>query len=74
MLIDEDFSHWTSQANTLLTEKYAIDIQDAGLDDVYLARHYHQGCSPVDFVDWFAKKHDLIPLDSFWINGLVERS
>ncbi len=72
MLLDEDFSHWLSHTNTLLVEKYAIDIQDTGLDNVYLARHYHQGCSPPDFVGWFGEKYDLIPINPCWVSGLLK--
>ena len=49
-----------------------IDIQDTGLDNVYFARHYHQGCSPPDFVGWFAEKYDLIPINSCWVSGLLK--
>lgn len=72
MLLDEDFLQWLSQTTTLLVEQYGIDSQDAGLENAYLERHYHQGCSPPDFVGWFAEKYDLVPINPCWVSDLLK--
>lgn len=45
---------------------YAIDTDDAGIDDEELARHFADGGRPEDFVRWFAEKYDLDRRDSYF--------
>lgn len=45
---------------------YAIDTDDAGIDDEELARHFADGGTPEDFVRWFAEKYDLDRRDSYF--------
>jgi hypothetical protein len=39
---------------------WCISINDAGLDDEDLTRHWRDGGTPEAFVAWFAEKYDLI--------------
>ena len=57
---------WKRRVNALMKRDYAIDTDDAGIDDEELARHFADGSSPEDFVSWFAEKYDLDRRDSYF--------
>lgn len=54
------FDLWKDDVSQAMKRKYCIDIADAGLDDNQL--NSFQDMLPEEFVDWFGKKYDLIPI------------
>ena len=54
------FEVWKNNVDQAMKKKYCIDISDAGLDDDQL--NLFQNMLPEEFVDWFGKKYDLIPI------------
>jgi hypothetical protein len=55
------FAKWRSAVNRRLKAIYAITINDAGIDDEFLASHWDMKQSPYEFVEWFGIKYDLDP-------------
>lgn len=57
---------WKRAVDEIMKRDYAIDADDAGIDDDELARHFADGGTPEDFVRWFAEKYDLDRCDSYF--------
>ena len=53
------YREWRASVDEHLYRIYCITIEDAGLDDEYLAKHWRSNESPCEFVGWFGNKHDL---------------
>lgn len=51
---------WIAEVDLKFRREWRINAADAGLSREDLKRHWADGLSPVDFVDWFAEKYDLI--------------
>lgn len=50
---------WTVAVDRLLKRDWCVSVNDAGLDDEDLTRHWRDGGTPEAFVAWFAEKYDL---------------
>ena len=64
MVADEGYLSWRVAVDRHLDATYCITIEDAGLDEDRLLRHYRTNESPRNFVEWFGDKYDLSPNDS----------
>lgn len=51
---------WIAEVDRTLRREWRITAADAGLSREDLKRHWTDGLSPIDFVEWFAAKYDLI--------------
>lgn len=51
---------WIAEVDRKLRREWRISAADAGLSKEDLKRHWTNGLSPIDFVEWFAEKYDLI--------------
>lgn len=51
---------WITEVDRELRREWRISAADAGLSKEDLKRHWADGLSPIDFVEWFAEKYDLI--------------
>lgn len=51
---------WIVAVDRLLKRDWCISVNDAGLDDEDLTRHWRDGDAPEAFVAWFAEKYDLV--------------
>jgi hypothetical protein len=55
-----DFAEWLRLANANLTNRYAIDFRDAGLDEEELRRYAAGFPEREEFVSWFGERYDLV--------------
>jgi hypothetical protein len=62
---ETSFARWRGAVNRRLKEIYMITIDDAGMDDEFLASHWQMKQSPYEFVEWFGIKYDLDPKSAF---------
>lgn len=62
---------WKKLVGELLLREYAITLNDAGLDDDELERHYNSQRDPADFVRWFATKYDLTSRSELTFTGRI---
>jgi len=60
------FSSWKRAVEQLLKLNYAISTEYTGLSDHDLRTHSEQRKNPKDFVDWLAKKYDLVSTTSIY--------
>ena len=51
---------WIAEVDQKLRREWRISAADAGISKEELKRHWSDGYSPIDFVEWFAQKYDLI--------------
>lgn len=51
---------WIAEVDRKLRREWRISAADAGLSKEDLKRQWTDGLSPIDFVEWFAEKYDLI--------------
>lgn len=51
---------WIAEVDRKFHREWSISAADAGLSREDLKRHWTEGLSPIDFVEWFAQKYDLI--------------
>jgi hypothetical protein len=62
---EQDFSIWKGNVDRLMKLTYAITIEDAGIDDMFLRNHWEERMSALEFVNWFSAKYDLIPISEW---------
>lgn len=55
----DSFERWSRGANAALLRSYCLTIEDAGLSETDLRRHFAVEPDPEAFVRWFADKYDL---------------
>lgn len=60
---------WAKRVGQLLEREYAVTLDDAGLDQEVLDRHYDERSNPADFVRWFAAKFDLVSKSELVFGG-----
>lgn len=60
-LVEIGFSEWCDAVNRLLLDRYAVSIEDVGVDDEWLEPHWGYKELPLEFVLWFGVKYDLDP-------------
>jgi hypothetical protein len=53
---------WKKTVDKVLESTYAITIEDAGIGDQQMVRHWKDRESPEEFVSWFGAKYDLQPM------------
>ena len=53
------FDEWRDQVNKLFLKHCVMTIEDAGVEDGELRKFYDQPWTPIQYVEWFAKKYDL---------------
>lgn len=53
------YRNWRTLVDEHLYQIYCITIEDAGLDDEHLAKHWRSNESASEFVGRFGNKHDL---------------
>lgn len=58
-----DRARWSQAVDRLMKRDWCIGIEDAGIGDDQLERHWRDGEAPADFVAWFAEKYDLIRIE-----------
>lgn len=54
---------WVKEVDHIMKRDWCIDLTDAGAASEDVLRYWRFGEEPVDFVDWFAEKYDLIRFD-----------
>lgn len=67
------FSRWTTSVDCLLQLDYAVTIADVGTSESTLRKTWETGESPADYVQWFARKYDLISRDQWLRSALKDR-
>jgi hypothetical protein len=65
----KDFIKWKSATDSVMAAIYGIDTNEAGLDDERLRSHWIANETPDAFVEWFARKYDLISKRDMGIEG-----
>ena len=63
---------WREAAEAYLLERYSIDFADTGREEEYwtTSEELWPG-DPVGFIEWFAAKYDLEPIDTFYERWLT---
>jgi hypothetical protein len=56
----DPFRAWRQAANYALRRGWAIGLEDAGISDEELLKHFQDGVRAAEFAQWFAEKYDLI--------------
>ena len=64
-----EFVQWRNVTDAAMSAIYGIDTDDAGLDDEWLRSHWSSGETPNGFVEWFARKYDLVSKRDIGIEG-----
>jgi hypothetical protein len=59
-LSNDRFTVWRQEADTEMRLRWVIGLDDAGIGDDELLKHFQDGVHAIDFVEWFARKYDLI--------------
>ncbi|QIG96336.1 MULTISPECIES: hypothetical protein [unclassified Bradyrhizobium] len=59
MATNEGYLGWRAAVDQGLVDIYCIAVEDAGLDEEYLERHWKSKQTPTEFVQWFGNKYDL---------------
>lgn len=54
------FRAWRREADYALRRGWAIGLEDVGISDEELLKHFQDGAPAAEFVEWFARKYDLI--------------
>ena len=54
------FRAWRREADYVLRRGWAIGLEDAGISDQELLKHFQDGAPAAEFAEWFAEKYDLI--------------
>ena len=62
--LDKSYRDWRDAVDRRLLQIYCITIEDAGIDDGYLASHWQSNEAPFEFVEWYGNKYDLDPITS----------
>ncbi|MGE5564821.1 MAG: hypothetical protein ACM3YN_01505 [Parcubacteria group bacterium] len=62
---NDHFTVWKQEADTELRLRWAIGLNDAGISDEELRKHFQDGVHALDFVEWFARKYDLTDFSEF---------
>jgi len=61
----KQFSMWKREVDRLMLSEYAITIDEAGIDDAALQRHWETWKHAKEFVEWFGIKYDLTPVSAW---------
>jgi hypothetical protein len=62
-MTEQPFIDYVIAAEHLLEHHYGLTLNDAGIELDELAAAQEEGSTPAEFVDWFARKYDLDPLN-----------
>ena len=62
---DMDFAKWRSRLDRYMIKKYALSIKLSGWDDQRLRRHFDDGDTPEETVEFYAEKYDLVSREDF---------
>jgi len=62
-----DFNVWTLTVDSLCRERLACSWADLCGEQQPLSDGFSAGMSPLEFVDWWARKYDLIVVDE-WLH------
>jgi hypothetical protein len=62
---EKNFTKWCNQLNRYMIEKYALSIEFSGWDDDQLRRHYNDGDTPEETVEFHAEKFDFVSREDF---------
>jgi hypothetical protein len=68
------YRDWRNDVDDRLYRIYCITIEDAGIDEDRLVRHWQSNESPCAFVRGFGDKHDLISRASVGLPTFVKPS
>jgi hypothetical protein len=63
----EPYSDWRNAVDSRLREIYSITIEDAGLDEEYLMKHWQSDETALEFVAWYGEKYDLDPVTTIYL-------
>jgi hypothetical protein len=63
----EPYGEWCNSVDNRLREIYCITIEDAGLDEDYLMKHWQSDETPLEFVEWYGEKYDLDPVTTIYL-------
>jgi hypothetical protein len=63
----EPYSDWRNAVDSRLREIYSITIEDAGLDEEYLMKHWQSDEAALEFVEWYGEKYDLDPVTTIYL-------
>jgi hypothetical protein len=57
---DKSYGDWRNAVDERLQEIYCITIEDAGVDEDYLIKHWQSDEAAFEFVEWYATSMTLI--------------
>lgn len=63
-MMSEKFESFARSVDEELLKGYGISWKDASGDSDLLVQAFQGGETPEEFVQWFAQKYDLTPVDS----------
>ncbi len=53
------YRDWREAVDRHLHRNYCITIEDAGMDEDYIVRHWQSNETPSEFIEWVGNKYDL---------------
>lgn len=62
---DRHFAKWRSRLDRYMIKKYALSIELSGWDDDKLCRHFDDGETPEETVEFYAEKYDFVSREDF---------
>ncbi len=62
---DRQFAKWRDRLDRYMIKKYALSIELSGWDDEKLRRHFDDGDTPEETVEFYAEKYDLVSREDF---------
>ena len=60
-----NFTEWRNQLDRYIIKKYALSIELSGWDDDRLHRHFNDGDTPEEAVEFYAEKFDFVSREDF---------
>ncbi|XBQ16771.1 MAG: hypothetical protein ABL308_02595 [Oceanicaulis sp.] len=60
-----DYVRWRAETDTILKDRYAIDLEDVGTEEDSLVAAWRAGESSTEYVERFALKYDLDPVSLY---------
>ena len=64
---DKSYGDWRNAVDERLQEIYCITIEDAGVDEDYLIKHWQSDEAAFEFVEWYGNKYDLDPVTTVYL-------
>jgi hypothetical protein len=62
---EKNFTKWCNQLDRYMMKKYALSIELSDWDGDRLRRHYNDGDTPKEAVEFYAEKFDFVSPEDF---------